>query len=71
MGTLLSCYLMPHPPIIVPEVGRGEEKKIQKTIDSLNTVSGSIKEKKPDTIVVVTPHGYVFRDAVAVTVFLV
>ncbi|MBZ4656858.1 MAG: hypothetical protein JG759_1406, partial [Thermoanaerobacter sp.] len=69
MGTLLSCYLMPHPPIIVPEVGRGEEKKIQKTIDSLNTVSINIKEKKPDTIIVVTPHGYVFRDAVAVTVF--
>ena len=45
MGTLLSCYLMPHPPIIVPEVGRGEEKKIQKTIDSLNTVSINIKEK--------------------------
>ncbi|MGI1690726.1 AmmeMemoRadiSam system protein A [Thermoanaerobacter uzonensis] len=69
MGVLLSCYLMPHPPIIVPEVGRGEEKKIQRTIDSLNTVSSNIKEKKPDTIIVVTPHGYVFRDAVAVTVF--
>jgi len=69
MGVLLSCYLMPHPPIIVPEVGRGEEKKIQKTIDALNAVSSSIKEKKPDTIIVVTPHGYVFRDVVAVTVF--
>ncbi|MBE3593056.1 MAG: AmmeMemoRadiSam system protein A [Thermoanaerobacter sp.] len=69
MGVLLSCYLMPHPPIIVPEVGRGEEKKIQKTIDSLNTVSSNIKEKKPDTVIVITPHGYVFRDAVAVTTF--
>ncbi|HHW57231.1 MAG TPA: AmmeMemoRadiSam system protein A [Clostridia bacterium] len=69
MGSLLGCYLLAHPPIIVPELGRGEEKKIQKTIDSFNVVSNNIKEKEPDTVIVVTPHGYVFRDAVAVTVF--
>ena len=26
MNYLKGFYLMPHPPIIVPEVGRGEEK---------------------------------------------
>ena len=29
MSCLMGYYLMPHPPIIIPEVGRGEEKKIK------------------------------------------
>jgi AmmeMemoRadiSam system protein A len=67
MGELVGCYLMPHPPIIVHEVGRGEERKIQKTIDSLENISQEIKQKRPDTVIVITPHGYVFKDAVSIT----
>ena len=26
MGKLLGAYIFPHPPIIVPEVGMGEEE---------------------------------------------
>lgn len=25
-----AAFMLPHPPLIVPEIGRGEEKKIQK-----------------------------------------
>ncbi len=60
-------YLSPHPPIIIPEVGRGEENKIADTINSLNEVSKDIAKKSPDTIIVITPHGTMFRDAVALT----
>ena len=35
MGKISAAYLMPHPPIIIPEVGRGEERKIQYTTDAL------------------------------------
>lgn len=27
MGFILGAYLMPHPPIIMKEVGKGEEKE--------------------------------------------
>ena len=27
---ILGAIAVPHPPLIMPEVGRGEEKKIQK-----------------------------------------
>ncbi len=66
MGRILSAYLCPHPPIIMKEVGKGQEKKVQTTIDSLNKVSEDIKDKKPTTIIVITPHGPVFRDAIAI-----
>ncbi|MGB9678419.1 MAG: AmmeMemoRadiSam system protein A [Thermoanaerobacteraceae bacterium] len=69
MDKLLSCYLMPHPPIIISEIGKGEEKKIQKTIDSMEIVAKDIKNKQPETIILITPHGYVFEDAVSINMF--
>ncbi|MDF2547321.1 MAG: hypothetical protein K0R93_2219 [Anaerosolibacter sp.] len=68
MGRIQAAYLMPHPPIILKEVGKGEEKKIQKTIAGMKKVALEIKEKKPGAIVVITPHGPLFRDAVAISV---
>ena len=29
-----GAVMVPHPPLIIPDVGRGEEKKIQATIDA-------------------------------------
>ncbi len=68
MHTLLSGYIFPHPPIIVPEVGRGEENKASETIEGCIRASEEIKSLKPETIIVITPHGPVFRDAVGISV---
>ncbi|EQB87545.1 hypothetical protein M918_09130 [Clostridium sp. BL8] len=62
---LTGFYLMPHPPIIIPTIGKGEENKISKTIDSLNTIAKDIKEKSPNTIIIITPHGTMFGDAIS------
>lgn len=32
MGNILGHFLMPHPPIIIPEIGKGEEGKASTTI---------------------------------------
>lgn len=68
MGMLLSSYIFPHPPIIVPEIGKGEEFEAQKTINGCKQAALDIKEKNPDTIVIITPHGPVFKDAVSISV---
>lgn len=68
IGNILSSYIFPHPPIIVPEIGKGEEK------NAINTVNGCIKAaedlsaKNPETIVVITPHGPVFKDAISISI---
>lgn len=67
MGKILGTYIMPHPPIIIPEVGRGEETKITDTISACTKVADEISSLKPNTIIIVTPHGPVFRDAVAIS----
>lgn len=58
-------YLLPHPPIAIPEIGKGEEEKIRDTIDSFHKVGKEIAEKSPSTIILVTPHGTMFQDAIA------
>ncbi len=58
---------MPHPPLIIPTVGKGEEKTIQNTIDACNKVGEEISKLKPETVVIITPHGTMFSDAIAIS----
>lgn len=53
---LLMTAIAPHPPIIVPEVGKGEEVKANKTIKALKALSDEIVQSNPDTVVIITPH---------------
>jgi len=48
-------------------VGRGEEKKIKNTYEACDSVGTEIAELKPDTIIVITPHGTMFSDAIALS----
>lgn len=61
-----GLYLLPHPPIVIPEVGKGEESKISETAANMDAIGREIAEKSPDTIVIVTPHGTMFGDAIAI-----
>jgi MEMO1 family protein len=67
MGKVSKSYIMPHPPVVIPEVGKGEEKKVQNTFFACMKVANEISTLTPDTILVITPHGPMFRDAVALS----
>lgn len=67
MENILKYYLMPHPPLIIPTVGKGEEKTIQNTIDACNKIGEEISNLKPETVVIITPHGTMFSDAIAIS----
>mgnify|MGYP001600958703 CR=1 FL=1 len=67
MGKIVAYFAMPHPPIIIPEVGRGEEKKIKKTYDACERIGREIAELEPEVIIMVTPHGTMFSNAIAVS----
>ena len=46
MGIVFACAV-PHPPLIVPAVGCGEERGIQATIDAYRTVAREVVEAAP------------------------
>jgi AmmeMemoRadiSam system protein A/AmmeMemoRadiSam system protein B len=55
-GIIFGC-VVPHPPIIVPDVGRGEEKRISATIEAMEKLTDKLAQQKPETILVISPHG--------------
>lgn len=63
---MLGYFLMPHPPIIIPEVGKGREEEVIKTVNSCKLIGEKVKDLDVETIIIVTPHGPMFRDAVAI-----
>lgn len=64
--SLLAGYLVPHPPILIPEIGMGEERKIAATSQSYVEISKEIAKLAPETIVIISPHGPVFSDAITI-----
>jgi AmmeMemoRadiSam system protein A/AmmeMemoRadiSam system protein B len=55
-------YLLPHPPLAIPAIGGGEEKKIKKTLDSLEVVAREVAVIAPETIIFITPHSTCYGD---------
>ena len=59
---LIAAYAMPHPPLAIPGVGRGQERGISKTIESFEEAAGEIASLAPETIVFITPHNVIYSD---------
>ncbi len=55
-------FMVPHPPLIIPDVGKGEEKKIQRTIDAYQKVAEAVGRLQPETIVLLSPHQIMYAD---------
>lgn len=68
MGRILSAYVLPHAPVIIPEIGQGREKDIALTQKAYTTIAADVAEKKPDTVIILTPHGVSLANALCITV---
>lgn len=64
-GRLVLVGFAPHPPVMVPEVGRGQERQVEKTIKAMQRLGRETAAAAPETVVIITPHGPVFQDAFA------
>ena len=59
---VLAAYMVPHPPMIVPDIGRGSEKQITKTIRAYEAVAEEIAQLKPETVILSSPHSVLYAD---------
>ncbi|MBU0502407.1 MAG: AmmeMemoRadiSam system protein B [bacterium] len=66
MGSIELAAIMPHPPILVPEIGRDRLKEAQKSKKALEELVLLAKAKTYDTIVVISPHGEIGQSSVPV-----
>ena len=59
---LLGAVIVPHPPVILPTVGRGREREIQSTIDAYRAAAQKVAQWAPDTLIVSSPHVVMYAD---------
>jgi AmmeMemoRadiSam system protein A/AmmeMemoRadiSam system protein B len=60
---LVFAGVAPHPPIMVPEVGREAITEVQNSIDAMAEFARRIIETGAETVVVITPHAPLEEDA--------
>lgn len=59
---LSFAAICPHPPLLIPEIGKEDSARIQITADAMRELAQAIADKEVDTIAVISPHGSVFMD---------
>jgi len=64
---ITHAFVVPHPPLIIPEVGRGQQRSIQETVDAFEQVGQRIAGLKPDTVIVVSPHSIMYGDYIHIS----
>ena len=64
MSGISLAGLSPHPPVAVPEVGQDSVSKIKDTVNSMKKLAHQIRDKDPDLVITISPHGPVFSDAI-------
>ncbi|SCZ81570.1 AmmeMemoRadiSam system protein A [Pseudobutyrivibrio xylanivorans] len=57
-----AAFMVPHPPMIVPTIGRGGENIVQETIDAYDRVAEEVARLKPETIIITSPHSIMYSD---------
>lgn len=60
--SLVFAAIAPHPPLLVPNIGKNHIKKIQATADAVKQLERDLYVAKPDTILIISPHGHIFPD---------
>lgn len=67
MGEIQKAYITPHPPIIIPEVGKGREQDAAATIEAYDLVGRQIRDLAPQVIIITTPHGTVYENYIHIS----
>ena len=60
--SILAAFMVPHPPMIVPDVGRGSEKQILDTTKAYERVAEEVAALRPGTIILISPHSEMYAD---------
>lgn len=55
-GGVCEAVLMPHAPILIPELGGERGKEASATIESMQRAARSVVASRPDAVLVISPH---------------
>ncbi|MFA6393277.1 MAG: AmmeMemoRadiSam system protein B [Patescibacteria group bacterium] len=61
--SLIFSAIVPHPPLIIPSVGKKNALKLKKTAAAYKKLEGELYTSQPDTIIIISPHGCVYENS--------
>lgn len=64
--SLIFAAITPHPPLLIPGIGKEQADKVKQTEAALRTLEKELYLAKPTAIMIVSPHGGLFPDSFAV-----
>ncbi|MBI4744450.1 MAG: AmmeMemoRadiSam system protein A [Actinobacteria bacterium] len=64
--SIIFGSIVPHPPILIPQIGRDNLIFVEKTKKAMETLAKLAVEENVETLVVISPHSPAFADAIAV-----
>ncbi len=59
---ILAAFMVPHPPMIIPEIGKGSEEQIAETVRAYRKIASEIARLRPETIILSSPHTVMYSD---------
>ena len=59
---IIAGFMVPHPPMIVPDIGRGSEAQVAETTAAYERVADEIAALAPETIIITSPHSIMYAD---------
>ncbi len=54
---LVFAAITPHPPILLPNIGKEHLSKIEKTRQAMDRLEQDLYSAKPDLVLIISPHG--------------
>lgn len=60
---LVFAAITPHPPILIPTIGQDSLEQIKKTKEAMENLGQEIYAARPDTVIVISPHGELMSEA--------
>ena len=64
-GIVFGC-IVPHPPLLVPDIGKGHEVAVSATVEAMKKLTTLLSQQHPQTILAISPHGEYYADAMGV-----
>ncbi|MFH1456914.1 MAG: AmmeMemoRadiSam system protein B [Patescibacteria group bacterium] len=63
---LIFSAITPHPPILIPSIGKENLGVIEKTKQAMEKLAGDLYSLKPDTIIIFSPHGEIHLNKITI-----
>ena len=60
--SMLGAIITPHPPVLLPQVGRGREKQIAATGRAMEEAAREVARWAPEILIVASPHTILYGD---------